>query len=79
MFRIVVFLALLACALSFAPTSRVARCNSLKKMSEAAAPVAEAPVEAAPVAKVVEFSRSLPFLTKPKNLDGMIVRNSLWK
>lgn len=67
-------LALLSVALGFSAVGRVGRVSL--RMSDAAAPappVAEAPATpSAPKVAAKEFSRSLPFLLKPKNLDGMI-------
>jgi len=81
LFRAVVVLAIL-CAISAFTVPVTRRASALRSLSmegEAApaAPAAPAPAEpaapATPPAPVVEFSRSLPFLIKPKNLDGMIV------
>lgn len=45
---------------------------------EPVAPV-EVEVVAAPVAPKIEFSQALPFLKKPKNLDGMVVSSCALK
>mmetsp|Transcript_9934 Transcript_9934/g.16643 ORF Transcript_9934/g.16643 Transcript_9934/m.16643 type:complete len:247 (-) Transcript_9934:235-975(-) len=77
LFRAVVVLAIL-CAISAFTVPVTRRASALRSLSMEgeAAPAAPAPAEpaapATPPAPVVEFSRSLPFLIKPKNLDGMI-------